>query len=292
MTSVTPAPSASETATTLPSAPASGGAGNGPSGEVGGAANPEVGGAGEPGPAPTGVVDPGAEVIFEDDFESGSVGMGPADWDTFISYQVNPMNPQGDGTGATIGTEQKHGGSQAIHFNGGSSPAMITRALPQGTNKIVVTAWVWMSRQLGNQAAESQNHETLIGIRAKPGDANDEIRFGEIKGAIGVNEVPTDNIMPKLEQWHTGESVAAMTWSCMEIVFAGDQPQHELHAWIDGKELLSITSGDQWQNGNMPADWMKGKFTEVILGWQSFSNNTIDVWMDDVVVSTGRVGCR
>lgn len=236
--------------------------------------------------------DPNAMILFEDDFEAGTVGMGPADWDTFISYQVNPMNPQGDGTAAVIGTEMKKNGAQAIHFKGGAQPAMITRPLPDGTNKIVVTAWVWMSRQLGNQVEEKHNHETLIGIRGTPGGANDEIRFGEIKGTLGVNEVPSDNITPQMDMWHKGESVAAETWACFEIEFAGDQAQHELHAWVDGTELVSVTTGDQWQNGAMPATWMNGKFKEVILGWQSFSSNNIDVWMDDVIVSTARVGCR
>jgi hypothetical protein len=237
--------------------------------------------------------------LFEDDFESATVGQAPEGWDTFIAYQANPMmNPQGSGEQALVETAQKKNGAQAVHFIGSGQPAMITRALPEGTTRVVVTAWVWMSRQLGNQTDPSQNHETLIGIRGTPADANNEIRFGEIKGAIGVNEVPSDNISPTMDQWYSGPSVPAETWACMEIAFFADQPQHEMFAWVDDELLLSVTMGNEWQNGEMPPTWMFGKdssnrtFEEVILGWHSFSSNTVDVWMDDVVVSTDRVGCR
>jgi hypothetical protein len=36
---------------------------------------------------------------------------------------------------------------------------------------------------------------------------------------------------------------------------------------------------------------MAGNFTEVILGWHSFSGIETDVWMDDVVLSTSPIGC-
>jgi hypothetical protein len=41
----------------------------------------------------------------------------------------------------------------------------------------------------------------------------------------------------------------------------------------------------------MPANWLDGKFTEVILGWHSFSSENIEVWMDDIIVATGRRDC-
>ena len=56
-------------------------------------------------------------------------------------------------------------------------------------------------------------------------------------------------------------------------------------------EITSIGT-DQWNSGGMPANWLANEFTEAMLGWQSFSSNNIDVWMDDVIFSTSPVGCE
>jgi hypothetical protein len=171
------------------------------------------------------------EVLWTDDFEADTVGQAPAGWGTFIAWQQDIAMPPADNFAQVADVD----GSKVVHFMGGTNPAQITRALPSGTTKVYVTARVKMTRQLGQNPGA--NHETLIGIRGTSGGANDEVRFGEIKGVI------------------------------------------------------SITAPEQWQNGPMPADWLSGKFTEVILGWHSFSSANIEVWMDDVTVSTGRVGC-
>lgn len=120
---------------------------------------------------------------------------------------------------------------------------MITKPLPDGTNTLYVRAYVFLSQKLGAVADSSANHETLIGIRATPGSASSEVRLGEIKGAIGTNEVPSDNISPWQGKWHKsdGLSIAANTWTCVEVAFWGEGANHELHAWFNGTEVLSVT---------------------------------------------------
>lgn len=212
--------------------------------------------------------------------------MQPAGWDNFIGYVKNNTNPSGDLL-ALVDSTRAHSGTKSVHFHAKSNQAFLMKALPANTNKLYVRAWFYMTRQLGQNPGA--NHETLIGINK---DKDNEIRFGEIKGAIGTNEVPTDNISPKMDLWGKGPVIAANKWVCIEVAFIGDQPQHELHAWADGTEVHSITMGDQWQNGVMPATWLSGKFVNVILGWQSFSNAENDVWMDDLVLSTSRINCN
>ena len=98
---------------------------------------------------------------------------------------------------------------------------MITRALPSGTNKLYLRAWVYMTRQLGNQPMSSNaNHETLLGIRAVSGNANDEVRFGEIKGVIGTSyPIVGDNGSPTQPSWYSDPSVPANAWACFEVAF-------------------------------------------------------------------------
>ena len=231
---------------------------------------------------------PPGDAFFFDDFEAGAVGESPPNWDFFVAWVANQNNPSGNAS-ALIDSTRAFTGTQSVRFTGGQNPAQITLPLPEGTNRLYVRAMVFMTRQLGQNPGA--NHETLIGIRGTPGQANSEIRFGEIKGVIGTNEVPSDNISPKQDQWGLGPAVAPNQWHCMEVQFLGDQAQNELYAYVDGQLVHSVTAPDQWNNGNLAGGWMANKFNEVILGWHSFSGIETDVWMDDVVLSTSPIGC-
>jgi hypothetical protein len=248
---------------------ASGAAGDAGSGGAGGGSVPPMG-------------------FLLEDFEAGTKGQAPATWDTFIAWNKNGQNPSGD-TLALIDDTRAHSGTKSVHFHGGGNPAQITRPLPANTTKLYVRAWIYMTRQLGMNPGA--NHETLIGIRKTTGGANDEVRFGEIKGVIGTNEVPTDNIAPTMDRWGMGPAISANVWHCYEVAFLADTPQHTLHAWVDGTLVHEVTAPDQWQNGVMPATWLDGKFVEVILGWHSFSSADNDVWLDDLVLSNAPIGC-
>jgi hypothetical protein len=274
---------------------ANGGSGAAPGGAggVAGDAGAPQGGAGDAG-APQGGAGVGGAggmppmgFVIED-FESAPDGTAPPGWDTFIAWNKNGQNPSG-GAEALVSSTRAHGGTKSVHFAGGSNPAQITRPLPPGTNRLYVRAWIYMTRQLGMNPGA--NHETLIGIRKTTGNANDEVRFGEIKGVIGTNEVPTDNIAPKMDQGGMGPAISPNAWHCYEVAFVADQAQHTLHAWVDGTVVHEITAGDQWQNSVMPATWLDGKFEEVVLGWHSFSSADNEIWLDDLVLSTQPVGC-
>lgn len=263
-------------------APGSGGGAGRSSGSGGNAATGGAGGSGSGGAS-------GVTPFFTADFESATAGQQPSGWDNFIAWVKNGANPQGETLALVDGT-RAHGGRNSVHFHGGGNPALLTRPLPPGTNKLYVRAFFYLSRKLGMNPGA--NHETLLGIRKSVGSAGDEIRFGEIKGVIGTNESATDNIAPKMAQWGLGPVVAANKWTCIEVAFVADQPQHVLQAWADGVMVHSITAGDQWQNGPMPMNWLDGKFAEFIVGWHSFSSATVDVWMDDLALSTGPIGCN
>src|SRR6185369_2980433 len=173
----------------------------------------------------------------------------------------------------------------SLHVKGDMNPAFLTLPLPANINKLYVRGYFYMTRKLGQNPGA--NHETLFGIRK---DKDTEIRFGEIKGVLGVNEVPSDNITPKMDQWGKGPLIAANKWVCIEGAFIGDKAQHEVHGWADGTEVISVTSGDQWNNVE-PATFLNGYWKEFMIGWQSFSNAANEVWIDDLVLSPTRVNC-
>lgn len=230
--------------------------------------------------------------FFSEDFETAIAGQSPAGWDTFIAYNKNGPNPSGT-TLALVDSTRFHGGAKALHVHGGTSPALITRPLPVGTNELYARVWVYMTRQLGNHPMSTNpNHETILGIRAVTNAADDEVRFGEIKGAIGTN-VPklSDNISPPQPSWYSGPSVPADTWACIEVAFHGDTQPNTLQAWANGTLVHEITGAGDWNAPGMPANWLNGEFTEFMMGWHSFSNNEIDAWFDDLVLSSSPIGC-
>ena len=230
-----------------------------------------------------------ATVLFEEDFEDAPPGTTPPGWDSFVGYVVNMNNEPGGQAFALADDTRARSGSQALHVVGGSTPAMLTRPLPRGTERIHVRAYVWLTEGLGQNPGN--NHETLLGIRGSIGQANEEVRFGEIKGVVGTNEVPSDDISPTMDQWGRGPRIEAGQWNCIEVAFVATADVHEVRAWRDGEEVHRVNDPAQWNNGALGTDFLTGKFREFIIGWHSFSNVDNELWVDDLVVATERVGC-
>lgn len=229
-------------------------------------------------------------VLFEEGFEAAGLDSVPAGWDTFVAWQANTAsNQRGDAAFALVDGVRAHSGAQALYAKGGSLPAQIAHPLPDGTDRVYVRAWVWSSVQLGS--SPGRNHETLIALRTGSGTVSDEVRFGEIKGVIGTNEVPSDDISPTQPQWGAGPVIAAEGWRCVEVAFLADRVPHEVRAWSDGLLVHEITDASQWNNRVLGDTFLTGKFGEVVIGWHSFSQLDADVWFDDVVVASDRVGC-
>lgn len=236
--------------------------------------------------APT--IDPSA-VLFAEDFDATDLGAVPAGWSTFVGWIVdNPQNTLASAVFAAVDDDRARAG-RALHVRGGANPAQITHPLPVGTDRVYVRAWVWLTVQLG--ASPGRNHETLIGLRAGPGTASDEVRFGEIKGTLGTNEVPSDDLSPTYPSWGAGPTIAPGGWRCVEVAFLGDSASQEIHAWRDGEEVHAIDDPSDWNNHVLGETFLDGKFGEVVLGWHSFSNLDHELWIDDVVVASERIGC-
>jgi hypothetical protein len=236
----------------------------------------------------TSSVNNGAGVLFSETFENGSAGTQPAGWENFIAWVPNNSNTLSGAQYALIDSTKSYNGGKSIHFKGGASPAQIMRALPAGTQRLYTRAYVNMSKVMGNDAGD--NHEHIMGLKKTP-DANNEIRVGQIKGVLGTNHIPSDNIAPKMSQWNSGPQMKANTWYCVEVDYLADQAYDTLRMRVDGTEVHAITSANDWNNGALAADWMSDKFNYVMFGFHSFSGNNADVWMDDLVVSTQPIGC-
>ncbi len=231
----------------------------------------------------------GAGVLFQDTFESGTVNTTPAGWSTLLGYNLNGSNVSTGSNYALVDSSKAYTGTKSIHFKG--SMTQILRPLPSGVTRLYMRAYVNMGKQMGSQPGD--NHEHIMGVKATQ-DANDEIRVGQIKGVLGTNVVGTigsDNIAPTQASWGKGPIISANQWHCVETAMLSDTSYDELRMWVDGALVHSITSGADWNNGALIANWMEGKFKFAEFGFHSFSSNTTDIWMDDIVVSTQPIGC-
>lgn len=232
---------------------------------------------------------PAEAILFEEDFEETNDDAVPAGWDSFVAYVVNMNNTKASAAYALVDSTKPRGGTKSLHVVGGQQPAMLTRPLPASTNKVYLRAYVWLTAKLGQNPGN--NHETLLGVRGTPGGANDEVRFGEIKGVIGTNEVPSDDISPKMDQWGLGPVIPAGEWNCIEVAFLGDSANHKVQAWSNGTEVHVVDEPSDWNNGALGATFLTNKFAEVIIGWHSFSNYANEIWFDDIIVATEPIGC-
>jgi hypothetical protein len=228
--------------------------------------------------------------FFTDDFDADTTGKTPAGFDAFIGYTLNGQNPNGT-TLALVDETRAHSGKKSVKVHGGQSPAQIAKTLPTGLTRLYMRAYVYMTRPLGQHDPNTANHESLFVLRKNPNNADNEVRFGEIKGALGTNEVPTDDISPPQAQWGKGQVIPANAWVCIEVAFLGDLPQHQLLASADGVQVHSVTAPDQWEHKSAGATFLAGKFVQAVFGWQSFSNVETDLWIDDVALSNGPIGC-
>ncbi len=240
--------------------------------------------------------EPPGNAFFFDDFEAGAPGTEPAAWTNWINYTTDTNNVATAQQFALLDDSDAFTGSQSVHFHteGATQPAMLTRPVPAGVSSVYIRAYVKTRIQVGGVQPDAvSNHETLIGLRATPGDGNDEIRFGGAKGALGFNMVGpgrNDAVAPLAQQWGSGPGMTPNVWHCVEIAYL-NQGNPTATASLDGTVVRTVDAPGDWHIP-VAAQWLNGLFNEVFIGWQSFSPQPAnDVWMDDVVLSSSPVGC-
>jgi hypothetical protein len=231
------------------------------------------------------------------------MGKQPASFDNYIGYNYKTTNPNGSGSSALADNTHTHNGSKlAAHFKiSGSDPVFLEYPLPTGINHLFLRVFVYLTSAMGNLPANptpptpTDNHETLVGLTGDPTMDGTQVRFGQIKGVIGTNQVPSDDISPLQAKWYMGPVITASAWHCIEVEFDGTASYNTLRAYSDGTLVHSITAGTDWQNMTLKttSNWMSGMFKDAIIGYQSFSSIGNEIWMDDLALSTtGPIGCN
>ncbi len=275
---------------------------------------PYDGAATEPSPTPSPTPDPGnvgdGTLIFSEDFENYETDSYPGDWGYFVNYQADlSYDPSIYESVIKVTDSEVYRGNKALHLINESpqAPVQITRVLDttKFTDRVFLRMYIKQSVDLGR--SPGNNHATLVGLRGVTGQSEKEVRFGDAKGVLGINIIPTDGISPIYEKQASQLSAAELAaapmitkdeWHCLELAFLDDGPESQVYAWNNDELIFSVESREDFAPGG-PTEphWLTEQMHEVMIGWQSWifgGDDAInrDIWVDDIVASTERIGCN
>lgn len=237
--------------------------------------------------------------LFCDGFEEAALGPLAMPWRTSAQS-------------ATVAVDevQAFSGTQAVHVNApqpggyhrgyfgldeGSSAGIFPAVATEMYGRVMVYLPV-----LPNASV----HWTFIQAEGRAADDTHDAlyRFGgqHQNGAQLMANYETANFpttMPvRSDCWdHSATLLPVAEWACVEWRFA--VATNEMQLWLDGTELTDIHvtgSGEGCIANDLNGQWTAPPaFQTLYLGWEHYQQaaNPIDLWVDDVVVDTKRVGC-
>jgi hypothetical protein len=277
--------------------PASGG---GPAG--GGSAGSDSGGAtaGSAGTAGGNGGATGGMILLEDNFDSSTVG-GPPDSTKWMAPVV------GDANQPTIDAARAHSPPNAAKITGsstGNAFLIFTTGLPTANNRVYVRAYV----NLAKASSAITGHVGFIVGATTRNNSGTELRFGSstppgFSGSmLDVNlQNPMDRggEVTRFSNGYTtggeplnlaGNTLAANRWYCIEALFSGTPSEFNL--WIDGAEVTALHITDFDSRGTMPRTMWAPSFKFLKFGAQNYGGDAGQLWYDDIVIGTQRIGCE
>ncbi len=117
---------------------------------------------------------------------------------------------------------------------------------------------------------------------------------GKVLAGYTVRSDPAGTILMDCSK-PSATALPEKRWSCVEWKFDG--VANEMHYWFDGALLADVDvigKGTRCVNaGDLGTTWQAPTFANLSVGWQQYqaSSGPLELWMDDLVVSTQRIGC-
>jgi hypothetical protein len=269
------------------------------------------------GPPPADARDGACGGLFCEDFEQGQ--LDPAKWQTQMG---------GSGV-ATVQQQTVAHGRYALHVHGsgatGHFATILTRNVPaalQGAGPVFGRVYLYLGTSIGGTHIQ-------LGLAGTTGDPNvaptiststtvtvtspmKSINFNYMEFAYFANswQLGFDlfNPAPTIAKQFVEEAsyppardrYPVATWSCVEWQF-GDDPD-DMSLWVDGKQLAQLNAQhiDFSTTAKMPGSVLNGQSKGIIGGFSFYgfgfhnwgASGAVDVYYDDLVLDTRRVGCQ
>lgn len=234
--------------------------------------------------------DPCEDSVFCDDFDDDTVGMAPG----------QPWTADVNGGAVEVSSERAFSGDRSVHISNTAGAykrayMSITGApvFPSAGAEMYGRMMMWL-----DVAPRDGVHWTFI---QGEGDAEaDSYRIfyrygGQHQGKMMAN-FETEGVSS--DCWsHSATVTPTKTWSCLEWRF--NTTTDEMQFWLDGTEVTDLhiqgqgNAGTGCVNSGWTQGWpAPGAFDALRLGLEKYQDDgVLDMWVDDVAVSTTRVGC-
>ena len=238
-------------------------------------------------------------VLISEGFEDNVAGVVPAGWGTNVNYSQSSADSSDALQHSDIFTvvdDVAYSGSKSVLVSGSDQTKRYLFKDITGLEEelMYIRLYVRSAEYIGNRADESMNHNHFLAISDGDQYNEQEIRIGEMKGAIGVNESISDDLYPKYEYWWGKTETTRMqadTWYCVEAGFDNTGDSSSQKIWIDDELVADIDSADDFNNGAIASQWLTDRFNRIDIGWASWNTYANTLYFDDIVVSTERIGC-
>jgi hypothetical protein len=192
-----------------------------------------------------------------------------------------------------------HGGDYAVHVKvvaGQQSTAMIGESVtfPATSNSFYSRMFVYFSPEIPVAASADYHTGFIIGTgKNDRGDVQAGMgMIGSAKQFLGYSIFFAD---PKYEFGPWSKTlITPNQWLCVELFENGSDPTTEVRqVWVDDKELTDLRSNSAMAAAGQHPNHLPPKFDTVWFGlWEYHPIPTLsDMWIDDVRVSSKKIGC-
>lgn len=246
---------------------------------------PAAGAGGSP-DAPGGV-DGCAAALLCDDFEDDASDMAPG----------APWTVELNGGDVLVSSERAYSGENSVHVSntsGAYKRAYFSVAgdpvFPAAGAEMYGRMMMWLEA-----TPPGSVHWTFIQAEGPSEDGSYDIYYrygGQHEGRLMAN-FETNGIAT--DCWdHSDTVMPTQTWACLEWRF--DTATDEMQFWLDGTEVSDIHpigTGEGCVGQDLDGAWPAPPAFEVLrLGWEKYQESEeLHAFIDDVAVSTERVGC-
>ncbi len=223
-----------------------------------------------------------------DDFESTTPG-GPPDPK---NWTLATPNCSGTGT-LSIDDTVAHSGTRSVKVVGQAgycNHIFMANSVMATLGKVAYGRFfVRLQDTLG------QDHSTFMAMK-DTADNNNDIRMGGQSDILMWNRQSDDATLPVLSPAGIAQSVqpAAAAWHCVEFMIDGQNGY--LLTWMDGAQVpglceQGVSTQDVTQQWLQRGAWRPSP-VDLRLGWESYGGEAMTLWIDDVALSTTRIGCQ
>jgi hypothetical protein len=242
----------------------------------------------------------GGTILLKDNFDTTPAG-GPPDATKWMAPA------QGDNNQPTIDTTRVHSApnsAKIVASSTGNSFLVFTNGLPTANNRVYVRAFVNFEKAI----SAITGHVGFIVGAASRDNSGTELRFGSsvppgFSGSmLDLNlQNPMDGGGGEVTRFSNsyttggnplnmaGKTLDANHWYCIEALYSGTPSEFDL--WIDGTELKELHVTDFDARGTTPRTMWAPSFKFMKFGAQNYGGDAGQLWYDDVVIGTDRIGC-